>query len=585
MHLLADQSFWYLHSCEYWVLTCYDDDEKVENVQRLMLGCDCSVILRLVALQARILSSDLMQRLPEQLRRLLPKGPCEILAVKASSPPEAVSPGQHQSCYALRPIPSKISADGMAGSTVSPAAAVSSAASSLSEASATSRAGRSASQKSNFLSAASSQDDAPPGRPSLAPAASQVDPVSASWKSGPAQSASRRAAASANHPYVAAAGIATQCTPVIQKSLSTKPCGAQRAPANGGSHGACAECTDSKRMGRCDDQVAGMTADLACEQLVAAWVLRAKARVQARSAVRAPGHATASCNIQCDLPEDMQACPSVQFQRAAHSACGAQGAAAFCLKGTAVHSGCLPAQDTGTSLGGVDSPAASKLSTCNSAVEPAGVQTAHQIFHTSSGSALCSSQQPCGGIGCYKPLSCQPTPPTWQPICGPDGSIMTQQLSSTSTATNRDVGSMATCEARDSGAGVCAELLPHRLSNSSAAAEGSQCLTAHDAGCIASDSDGVPHILSGQATGAGDFCHNPVQHAERSEAGDDVGMAGQKPSAGGKEDAGLPAGICCVLLIPCKEALRSRFPLNGTYFQTNEVFLVDATLQMPLKVK
>ncbi|KAK9864815.1 hypothetical protein WJX84_000513 [Apatococcus fuscideae] len=61
----------------------------------------CTSTRRRFLKQARILSSDLMQRLPEQLRRLLPKGPCEILAVKASSPPEAVSPVHNSLVAAL----------------------------------------------------------------------------------------------------------------------------------------------------------------------------------------------------------------------------------------------------------------------------------------------------------------------------------------------------------------------------------------------------------------------------------------------------------------------------------------------------
>ena len=37
-------------------------------------------------------------------------------------------------------------------------------------------------------------------------------------------------------------------------------------------------------------------------------------------------------------------------------------------------------------------------------------------------------------------------------------------------------------------------------------------------------------------------------------------------------------------LVPCCEAVHGRFPLNGTYFQTNEVFLDAATLQRPVMV-
>jgi RRM in Demeter len=34
-----------------------------------------------------------------------------------------------------------------------------------------------------------------------------------------------------------------------------------------------------------------------------------------------------------------------------------------------------------------------------------------------------------------------------------------------------------------------------------------------------------------------------------------------------------------VLLVPCRTALLGKFPLNGTYFQVNEVFLDHSTLR------
>lgn len=38
------------------------------------------------------------------------------------------------------------------------------------------------------------------------------------------------------------------------------------------------------------------------------------------------------------------------------------------------------------------------------------------------------------------------------------------------------------------------------------------------------------------------------------------------------------------LLVPCRKAMKNRFPLNGTFFQVNEVFLDQATLEEPLQV-
>ena len=40
----------------------------------------------------------------------------------------------------------------------------------------------------------------------------------------------------------------------------------------------------------------------------------------------------------------------------------------------------------------------------------------------------------------------------------------------------------------------------------------------------------------------------------------------------------------CAVLVPCCEAVHGRFPLNGTYFQTNEVFLDASSLECPVTV-
>ncbi|RHN58014.1 putative demeter, domain-containing protein [Medicago truncatula] len=36
--------------------------------------------------------------------------------------------------------------------------------------------------------------------------------------------------------------------------------------------------------------------------------------------------------------------------------------------------------------------------------------------------------------------------------------------------------------------------------------------------------------------------------------------------------------------IPCRTAMRARFPLNGTYFQVNEVFADYASMKKPIHV-
>lgn len=38
------------------------------------------------------------------------------------------------------------------------------------------------------------------------------------------------------------------------------------------------------------------------------------------------------------------------------------------------------------------------------------------------------------------------------------------------------------------------------------------------------------------------------------------------------------------VLLPCRTAMRGAFPLAGTYFQTNEVFVDSNTLQHPVLV-
>lgn len=38
------------------------------------------------------------------------------------------------------------------------------------------------------------------------------------------------------------------------------------------------------------------------------------------------------------------------------------------------------------------------------------------------------------------------------------------------------------------------------------------------------------------------------------------------------------------LLVPCRKAMKDRFPLNGTFFQVNEVFLDHSSLEQPLQV-
>ncbi|BDA42645.1 probable protein ROS1A at C-terminar half [Coccomyxa sp. Obi] len=70
-------------------------------------------------------------------------------------------------------------------------------------------------------------------------------------------------------------------------------------------------------------------------------------------------------------------------------------------------------------------------------------------------------------------------------------------------------------------------------------------------------------------------------------------LPGCQPSAEDVEDAVMGAAGSCdsagqqpgyALLVPCRTAMRGRFPLNGTYFQVNEMFLDDSSLRCPIQV-
>ena len=51
------------------------------------------------------------------------------------------------------------------------------------------------------------------------------------------------------------------------------------------------------------------------------------------------------------------------------------------------------------------------------------------------------------------------------------------------------------------------------------------------------------------------------------------------------EDEATPAEVAMLLFVPCRTAMRGKFPLNGTYFQSNEVFLVSSTVARPVMVR
>jgi len=70
----------------------------------------------------------------------------------------------------------------------------------------------------------------------------------------------------------------------------------------------------------------------------------------------------------------------------------------------------------------------------------------------------------------------------------------------------------------------------------------------------------------------------PRRHGTRARHGDRA--AGEPP-----EEEGTPAEVAMLLFVPCRTAMGGKFPLNGTYFQSNEVFLVSSTLADPVMVR
>jgi len=71
----------------------------------------------------------------------------------------------------------------------------------------------------------------------------------------------------------------------------------------------------------------------------------------------------------------------------------------------------------------------------------------------------------------------------------------------------------------------------------------------------------------------------PRRHATRARYGD---RAADEPP---EVEEVTPAAVAMLLFVPCRTAMGGKFPLNGTYFQSNEVFLVSSTLADPVMVR
>ena len=75
--------------------------------------------------------------------------------------------------------------------------------------------------------------------------------------------------------------------------------------------------------------------------------------------------------------------------------------------------------------------------------------------------------------------------------------------------------------------------------------------------------------------------HNPGQEPGNSQGHFPSQGQGhrQEQEQGQRQDV-----VPMALLVPCRKAMRDRFPLNGTFFQVNEVFLDSNTVECPLQV-
>lgn len=78
----------------------------------------------------------------------------------------------------------------------------------------------------------------------------------------------------------------------------------------------------------------------------------------------------------------------------------------------------------------------------------------------------------------------------------------------------------------------------------------------------------------GAGLGDGGYQERPAQGASAEEGGGSGVEPGAGVGGGGYEERPVQSGFVQVMaLVPAREAMGDKFPLNGTYFQINEVFL------------
>lgn len=97
--------------------------------------------------------------------------------------------------------------------------------------------------------------------------------------------------------------------------------------------------------------------------------------------------------------------------------------------------------------------------------------------------------------------------------------------------------------------------------------------------------DPCPYLLAiwgpGESSSGGDGPQSAATGAAEGASPTQQDGGGWRPADSAA--ASLTESVKGTLLIPCRTAMRGRFPLNGTYFQVNEVFADHATSHRPVE--
>ena len=112
--------------------------------------------------------------------------------------------------------------------------------------------------------------------------------------------------------------------------------------------------------------------------------------------------------------------------------------------------------------------------------------------------------------------------------------------------------------------------------NSEALMQGTSTVETHaDAAEVGADATGIESQREGEPSSRAPEVPHPCSAADPHVAAPE----GKAPSGGTEaEKSKGSVGAQFALLVPCRVAMKGRFPLHGTYFQTNEVFLDHMSL-------